>query len=278
MSEEIQDQSVDMPATESRLLRNLLIGLAMAYVIVSAYFIVDSHARVEQLEAAQKSAVAENAQLLKRLGVTESALKQSQETLAGKLGMTQKEIANRAAALQRQQREAEERLSQETKQQVGAVTGEVAGVKTELGGAKTDIASTRSDLEATKSKLQQALGDLGVQSGLIAHTRDDLELLKHRGDRNIYEFSLKKGAKPVPVSTVSLQLKKVDNKKGKFSLNVVADDRTIEKKDRTLFEPLQFYTGRDRMLYEVVVLTADKNQVTGYLSTPKLAPVPTVRQ
>ena len=151
MSEEIQDQSVDTPATESRLLRNLLIGLAMAYVIVSAYFIVDSHARVEQLEAAQKSAVAENAQLLKRLGVTESALKQSQETLAGKLGMTQKEIANRAAALQRQQREAEERLSQETKQQVGAVTGEVAGVKTELGGAKTDIASTRSDLEATTS-------------------------------------------------------------------------------------------------------------------------------
>jgi len=71
-----------------------------------------------------------------------------------------------------------------------------------------------------------------------------------------------------------LQLKKVDPKKGKFTLNVIADDRTIEKKDRTINEPLQFYTGRDHMLYEVVVFTADKNMVTGYLAAPKNAPAP----
>jgi hypothetical protein len=122
------------------------------------------------------------------------------------------------------------------------------------------------------------MGDLNVQSGLIAHTRDDLETLKHRGDRNIYEFSLQKGERPTPVSTVSLQLKKVDGKKGKYTLNVMADDRTIEKKDRTLYEPLQFYTGRDRFLYEVVVMSADKSKISGYLSTPKGAPVPTVQQ
>ena len=74
------------------------------------------------------------------------------------------------------------------------------------------------------------------------------------------------------MGTVSLQLKKVDGKKGKYTLNVLADDRTIEKKDRTLFEPLQFYTGRDRSLYEVVVLSADKNKISGYLSTPKNVP------
>ena len=98
--------------------------------------------------------------------------------------------------------------------------------------------------------------------------------MKHRGDRNIYEFTLHKGAKPQPVSTVSLQLKKVDAKKGKFSMNVVADDRTIEKKDRNVFEPMQFYTGRDRNLYEVVVMSADKNTISGYLSTPKNVPAP----
>ena len=76
------------------------------------------------------------------------------------------------------------------------------------------------------------------------------------------------------MSTVSLQLKKVDPKKSKFTLNVMADDRTIEKKDRTVAEPLQFYTGRDHMLYEVVVFTANKNSITGYLSTPKNAPTP----
>ena len=68
-----------------------------------------------------------------------------------------------------------------------------------------------------------------MQSGLIAHTRDDLEVLKHKGDRNYYEFTLLKGAKPQPVATVSLQLKKTDAKRGRFTLNVTSDDRTIEK-------------------------------------------------
>src|SRR5919206_148457 len=100
------------------------------------------------------------------------------------------------------------------------------------------------------------------QSGLIAHTRDDLEYLKHRGDRNYYEFTLKKGAHPTPVSTVSLQLKKADQKKSRFTLNVIADDRTIEKKDRSISEPLQFITGRDRTLYELVVMSVDKDKVS----------------
>ena len=113
-----------------------------------------------------------------------------------------------------------------------------------------------------------------MQSGLIATTRGDLEVLKHKGDRNYYEFSLTKGAKPQPVSTVSLQLKKTDVKRGKFTLNVTSDDKTIEKRDRNVSEPIQFYTGRDHLLYELVIWTVDKNKVSGYLSTPKNAPVP----
>ncbi len=260
------------------MLRNVLLAIAIVYVIVSLYFIFDSRSRIDKLETAQAAAKAENTQLLKRLGIAEASLKAENQVLAEKVGMTQKEIASRSAALQRQQKEAEHRLSEQTKQQVSAVSGEVAGVKTELGGAKTDIAATRTELAETKSKLERVMGDLGVQSGLIARTRGDLEELKRRGDRNIYEFALQKGGRPTPVSTVSLQLKKVDAKKGKYTLNVIADDRTIEKKDRTLFEPLQFYTGRDRNLYEVVVLTTDKNKISGYLSTPKGAPVPAVRQ
>ncbi len=277
MPDEQEEQSVNT-GSNGNMLRNVILGVAVVYVIASLYFIFDSRGRIDKLEAAQTAAKAENAQLVKRLGIAESSFKAENQVLAEKVGMTQKDIASRSAALQRQQREAEQRLSEQTKKQVGAVSGEVAGVKTELGGAKSDIAATKTDLEATKSKLERVMGDLNVQSGLIAHTRDDLETLKHRGDRNIYEFSLQKGARPTPVSTISLQLKKVDGKKGKFTLNVMADDRTIEKKDRTLFEPLQFYTGRDRFLYEVVVMSADKNKIVGYLSTPKGAPVPTVQQ
>ena len=107
-----------------------------------------------------------------------------------------------------------------------------------------------------------------MQSGLVAHNASELEILKHKGDRNYYDFTLQKNAR-TPVSTISLQLKKVDAKKSKFTINVIADDKTIEKKDRTVNEPLQFYTGRDHMLYELVVFTADKNSITGYFSTPR---------
>jgi hypothetical protein len=193
------------------------------------------------------------------------------------LGMTKKQLAARTDQLQRQQQAAAATIAaqaEEEKKDVSAVSGEVGSVKTDVGGVKTDVAATKASLEATIAKLQSTVGDLNVQSGLIANTRGDLEALKHKGDRQYYEFSLLKGAKPQAFSTVALQLKKTDPKHGKYSLDVTADDKTVEKRDKNLSEPVQFYTGRDHMLYELVVWTVDKNKITGYLSTPKNAPVP----
>jgi hypothetical protein len=253
----------------------ILLALAIIYVAGSLYLLFDLRGQVSTLSKTQQVNKAEINELTKRLQATEA----NDETLAQQVGMTKKEMATRATELQKQQRAAEARLAQEQKQQLSAMNGEVAGVKTDVGGVKSDVAATKAELAATRARLESTIGDLGVQSGLIAHTRDDLELLKHKGDRNYYEFTLLKGAKPQPVSTVSLQLKKADAKKGKYTMNVTADDRTIEKKDRNASEPIQFYTGRDHFLYELVVWTVDKNKVTGYLSTPKNAPVPvTVQQ
>jgi multidrug efflux pump subunit AcrA (membrane-fusion protein) len=258
----------------SSLLQKLAISLAVIYVAVSLFSIAQLRTRVANLErdqkAAEETAEKKEAAIMKRLGMTEATIEQASSQLGSRIGQTQKEAAARASQLAKQQQAAEERLREESQK----ISQDVGGVKTEVAGAKTDIASTKSDLEATKSKLERAIGDLNVQSGLIAHTRDELEYVKHRGDRNIYEFTLRKGESPKPVSTISLQLKKVDAKKGKFSLNVLADDRTIEKKDRTIFEPMQFYTGRDRNLYELVIMSADKNTITGYMSTPKTIPAP----
>jgi len=248
----------------------ILILLAVIYVAGSLYFLFDLRGRLDKLGKDQEASKTEITELTKRMQAAEA----DDETLAQQLGMTKKELASRAEELQRAQRAAEARLSEQQKKDISQVTGEVANVKTDVGGVKTDVASTKTELEATKAKLESTIGDLGLQSGLIARTRDDLEILKHRGDRNYYEFTLVKGAQPQAVSTVSLQLKKTDAKRGKFTLNVTADDKTIEKKDRNVAEPIQFYTGRDHMLYELVVWTVDKNRVTGYVSTPKNAPVP----
>jgi hypothetical protein len=244
--------------------------VALLYVAGSLYLLFDLRGRVDKLGKDQAASQTQIADLKDRMQSAEAEA----ETLGQQVGITKKELAQRAAQLQAQQREAEARLAAAQKQQITEVTGEIGGVKTDVTGVKTDVASTKSELAATKAKLESTIGDLGLQSGLIAKTRDDLEVLKHKGDRQYYEFTLLKGAKPQAVSTVTLQLKKVDPKRGKYTLNVTSDDRTIEKKDRNVNEPIQFYSGREHMLYELVVWTVDKNKATGYVSTPKNAPVP----
>src|SRR5580704_10439120 len=277
MFEEAESNSLETapppPSDKSAILRYVLLAAAAIYVIASFYLMYDMRTRILSLE--QKELALETAQddLGKRIHATSSEFKQA---LTSEVGMTKQEIAERAADLERQQKAAAAKLSAQQNQQgqqIAAVSGEVSGVKSDVGAAKTDIQKTQTDLAATNAKLEHAIGDLGVQSGLIAHNASELDMLKRKGERNYYDFTLQKGAR-TPVSTVSLQLKKVDPNKSKFTLNVIADDRTIEKKDKTVNEPLQFYTGRDHMLYELVVFTADKNSVTGYLSTPKNAPTP----
>ena len=254
-------------------LRYVLLAVALIYVLASLYFMYTLKNRLDAVDVKQQSLEQGQADLTARLHSTKSEFK---EALSSEVGLTKAEMAKRAAELEREQRAADAKLSAEQKQQgqqIAAVDTAVSGVKSDVGAAKTDIAKTQTDLQATNQKLERTIGDLGVQSGLIAHTSSELEILKHKGDRNYYEFTLKKGAK-TPISTVSLELKKVDAKKSRFTLNVMADDKTIEKKDRTVGEPMQFYTGRDHLLYEIVAFSADKNSITGYLSTPKNAPKP----
>jgi len=251
----------------------ILIAVAALYVAASAGMIFMQQSNLEKLGQDQATRQKDLAELSKRMQSVEG----DSETLAQQLGMTKKDLATRTAQLRRQQQSASARSAAETaelKKNVGEVVGEIGAVKTDVGGVKTDVAATKESLEQTIAKLQNTIGDLGVQSGLIANTRADLEALKRRGDRQYYEFMLVKGARPKAYSTVALQLKRTNPKKGRYTLDVTADDKTIEKKDRNESEPVQFYTGRDHMLYELVVWTVNKKKITGYLSTPKDAPTP----
>ena len=258
------------PSEGMSMTAKILLGVAALYVAVSGFFFYSLNDKISSLQA-QQTALEQQQQ--KKMNELNAQMKADRETLASQVGMTEKELNARSSELRRSQAAAESRLVQ----QQTAVSTVVSGVQTDVTAVKSDVALTKSDLEATKAKLEHAIGDLGLQSGLIAHTRDELDALKHRGDRNYYEFTLRKGKDRMPVSTISLQLRKTDAKKNKYTLDVLADDRTIEKKDRNIFEPCQFYTGRDHMLYELVVNDIRKDQISGYLSTPKSAPQPAVQ-
>ena len=145
----------------------------------------------------------------------------------------------------------------------------IGAVNTDLNGAKNDISATKQDLDATKQKLTSTVGDLGVQSGLIARNQEELDQLKRQGERNIFELHLTKSKTPSHVGPIQVTLTKTDPKKFKYTLTVVADDKTIEKKDKTADEPVQFYIKGVPRPYEIVVFDVSKDKVNGYLSTPK---------
>jgi DNA repair exonuclease SbcCD ATPase subunit len=203
-------------------------------------------------------------------------LKGHLEVTEQKIGMTRSELAqarSRSETIRKEQVAADQKLNQQLSQVKQESETKIGAVATDVSGAKKDIESTRSDLEVTKGKLERATGDMGVMSGLIAHNRDDLEELKRRGDRNYYEFNIQKSKTPQRVGPVQMSLNKTDQKKGRYTVTVFADDRSIEKRDKTVGEPVQFYMkGASRMApYEIVVFDVGKNQATGYLSAPKEA-------
>jgi hypothetical protein len=202
-------------------------------------------------------------------------LKGQLDVTSQKLGLTEDELA-RARGLAQSVRKDQQKSDAQLREQIGAVqtdtTTKFGQVATDINGTKTDLSATKADLEATKTKLQSTVGDLGVQSGLIARNHDEVEELKRLGERDIFEFTLNKSSKaPDHIGPIQVQLKKTDTKHYRFTMNVVADDKNIEKKDKTVGEPVQFYVHGARAPYEIVVFDLTKDSAKGYLSTPKSA-------
>ncbi|MGC2766170.1 MAG: hypothetical protein WB607_11765 [Candidatus Acidiferrum sp.] len=201
-------------------------------------------------------------------------LKGQVDVTSQKVGMTQAELAearSRAESIRKQQVASDQKLTEQLSAAQKASDEKIGAVATDVSGAKKDIDATRTDLEATKTKLERAAGDMGVMSGLIARNHDDVEELRRKGDRNYYEFTIQKSKNAQKVGPVQIALNKTDQKKNKYTITVLADDKSIEKKDKTSGEPVQFYVkGSARLTpYEIVVFDVNKNQITGYLSTPK---------
>jgi DNA anti-recombination protein RmuC len=251
------------------------IAVALLCALGSLFWAYSLSGRITSQQSELVEAKQRNVELAADLRETNAKLRVTADELGKSLGLTQKQMDARAehimAQAENQRLESEQK---QTAQQVSAVATDVSSVKTDVGGVKTDLGKTQTDLAGALGQLQSMKGDLSDHSSLIARNHDELEVLKHKGDRTYYEFTLTKGDKK-PVGTVSLELKKTDAKKNKFTLVVFADDKTYEKKDRNVNEPLQFYSGKDPALYEIVVNSiSSKNQVAGYLSTPKNAPAP----
>ena len=170
----------------------------------------------------------------------------------------------------------------QNKQSAVAVDKKIAGLETSVNSQlaakanaedvnklNTDVTGVRTDLDATKNNLQMARSEMGT---LIARNHDEIDQLRHMGTRDYYEFTVnRKGGAQKIGSIVQVELKNTNQKKSQFTINVLADDRTFEKKNRSVNEPIFFYTGGSRAALELVINKVTKSSASGYLSVPKAA-------
>jgi len=212
---------------------------------------------LEETRGAYGDLQSEIASTRNRLGSTEVELRKAQQT-SGRLARQNTQVAKQWSVQLSNLQQAQAT----TQGSIGTLSSDVAGVKTGLNSTQEQLASTRTDLQRT-------IGDLGIQSGLVARNHDELEELKLRGERDYVEFNVSKKKQSERVGSVSLNLRKADTKRQKYTMNLISDDHTIEKKDKTANEPVQFYQSGYRQPTELVVNQVLKDRIVGYISFPK---------
>ncbi|MBI2149248.1 MAG: hypothetical protein HYU27_01410 [Acidobacteria bacterium] len=209
----------------------------------------------------------------KRVGVTASELDQSRrfaERLKLEQEKAREQLASELAA------KADSTDVAAVRQEAATKVAEVQKIAdTKIGGVSTEVKTVAANLDVTRKDLAESRREItDVRTTLsqqIARNAGELSELRKKGERDFYEFDIRKPKKNelARVADIQLQLKKTDVKKAKYDLVIQVDDSRLEKKDRTANEPVQFLVGRDKLRYEIVVNYVDKDRVRGYLSTPK---------
>lgn len=207
------------------------------------------------LEALQGQLTEERAQALRAANQASRSASRHADDLAKKLETEQQQVASALG---------------EVKESASTANEKVADVMTHVSSVDSQVSQARSDLDKTIADLKSVQGDMGVQSGLIATNAKELAALRELGERNYVEFDVRKTNQPQRVGSVNLILRKADPKRNRYTVDVIADDKKVEKKDRTINEPVQFYLSRAHQPYEIVVNEVKKDQIMGYLAVPKV--------
>ncbi|MCS7025737.1 MAG: hypothetical protein NZV14_13130 [Bryobacteraceae bacterium] len=291
MSNFAQQPHQPAPSSGANVKIAILFGAVLALLAANVYLFLQLDQTRQDLTKTRESLQTEIANLREASSVSAQTSKRTLETLRDELetarrqaslavGQAKTEAEAKVAQVQKQiELEQKKNLAaqQAIRQEIGEVKSvavetkeKVGEVKSEVGQVKSEVASAKSELEKTIAELKSVRGDLGVQSGLIATNAKELAALKALGERNYFDINLGKTKTPVKVGDIALLLKKVDQKRNKYTIEVWADDKKTEKKDKGINEPVQFYTSKARIPYEIVINELRKDQIIGYLATPKV--------
>jgi hypothetical protein len=230
----------------------------------------DLAATVEQIRIDSSASVR---QATKRVQTLQEQLEQQKMAADRAVGQAKLDAQRKVELLQTQVATEQTRQQQaidQVKQTADTATTKLNDVSTDVGNVKTDLTNTRSELEKTIANLKRVTGDVDSHASLIATNGKELDALKALGEKNYYEFTITKSKKPQKIGNIMVELKKADTKRNRYTIQVLADDKRVEKKDKTINEPVQFYTSKSRVPAEIVVNEVRKNTIVGYLAEPKV--------
>ncbi len=248
-----------------------LVAFLILLAGVNLYLVITSRQQLNDIVGKQAD---ELNLLTRRLNDTDARYAQLRgefQVTSEKLGMTRQELTRArslASSIQKQQQQAVEQLNAAIAQKASAdeLNKAQADANQKMTGLSGDIAGTRKDLEDTKAALTGAKGEL---SGAIARTHDELVTLAHKGDRDYFEFNLAGKNARQKVGTITLALRHINTKKNQFTVAITADDKTSERKDKAILEPLYIIVSGASSALEMVVNKLGKSSISGYVSAPK---------
>jgi len=281
----VGDAAYSAPPSGSGMKTAILVGAIVALLAANVYMYLQLDRVKTDMAKLRESVLTEITNLRETSSVTSQTAKRHLDSLKDELETTRRQansMATQAKAealkhaeqlasqIEAEQKKQQEQVASQLSQVKQSADTQIAAVNTDVTGVKSQLGMTQAELQKTVADLKKVTGDLGVQSGYIATNGKELAALKRLGERNIIEFNLGKSKQPQRVGDISLTLKKADPKRNKYTIEVLADDKTTEKKDRTINEPVQFYVAKGgRLPYEIVVNQVGKDKIVGYLSTPK---------
>jgi hypothetical protein len=222
---------------------------------------------VEQAAAAEnKTLHASVDQLQQQLAVSEQE-RRAAETQLATVGEQVHKTQGAVGAARKQNKALQDQLT-DVESNVSSVKQELAtkanGSDVEAVG--NDLKGVHSDLDTQKQNLQMARSEFGT---LIARNHEEIDQLRRLGLRDYYEFTLQGKGDTQKVGGVTLVLRGTNTKHHQFTVNLVVDDMKLEKKNRSINEPIFFYTAGSRQALELVINKVEKNKASGYLSAPK---------
>ena len=267
----------------------ILFGAVLALIAANVYLFMKLEENKTDLSKAREQLLTEISNLRESAQISNQTSRRYVETLKADLDSAQRranaavgavrdDAMKQVAETERKLKAEQERATLAVKQEIGKVEQTTLAanqklsetVTTEVSAVKKEITDNKGELDKTIESLKKVTGDLGVTSGYVATNGKELLALKQLGERSYFEFNIVKSKVPMKISDVTILLKAADLKRNRYTIEIVADDKRVEKQNKSVNEPVQFYMAKYRQPCELVVNSVTKDRISGYLAQPKV--------